>query len=104
MNCCACFINDDINELISTEMGRITDLSDDPDQNEERLRQHVFNIALKAFTAGLYAGSETAAPHDGVIVVVPPESLQDIGLAANRDGALTFHLVGADPSEVAESS
>lgn len=89
-----------LNELISNEMGRLTNLSDDPDKNEEQLRQHLFNIALKSFVAGLYTGSEGAsAAQDGVVVVVPPQSLQDIGVAAIREGAVTFHLVAADESE-----
>lgn len=80
--------------LVSAELMHLQGLGDDPDENENALRQTIQNAATKAFFAGLAVGGSRAGDMDDALVVpVPAEALEAIGLAAIRDGMVTFHLV-----------
>jgi hypothetical protein len=95
----------EVAELISEALGNLHGIGDDPMQNDELLRTAVTGVALKSFLAGNLAGlASSGAPgggESGVVVRCSPGELEQIGLAAIRDGVLTFHLVSdiEPPSE-----
>lgn len=82
--------------LVSNELMHLQGLTDDPTENEDRLRQTIQNAAVKAFFAGLAVGASRSSSDDDIYVTVPAEAIEAIGLAAIRDRMVTFHLVTPD--------
>lgn len=84
----------ELHGVVSSELMHLRDLSeDDPEKNQDVLRNVAVQSSLKAFLAGLLVGREQGGDQDGIVVTVDPAALQEIGVAAIRDGVLTIHLV-----------
>lgn len=95
----------EVSGLVSGELMHFKDLSgDDPQHNENVLRDTVQNAAFKAFFAGLVVGTERAAAGGTIIVEVPADAIEQIGLQAIRQRGVSFQLraVEEEGSELAE--
>lgn len=83
----------EVNKVVTGELMHIGDLSEDPEQNQEELRQLIINATVKTFVAGLLAGTGQAASGDpGIVLQIPAEAMEAIGLGIIRDGVVTFTL------------
>lgn len=88
----------EVNKTVSGELMHIGELSDDPEKNQDELRQLVVNAAVKSFMAGLHFAAERFEHYGGsredagVVVQIPAEALEQIGLGIIRDGVATFTL------------
>ena len=88
----------EISTLVSGELMHLSGLDEnDPETNEEIMRQAIQNAAFKAFLVGLLMG-EDAEPA-GVTIPVSPAAAEAIGLALIRDGMIGFHLVVSDQAD-----
>lgn len=81
-----------VTAVVAGQLSHLQGLGDDPQANEEALRTAVHTAAIKALLTGYSYGRTNGGP-DGVVVPVPPEALEQIGLALIRDGSATFSLV-----------
>jgi len=84
-----------IGNLVSEELMHLSGLSDDAEANEQALRTTIQNAAFKAFLTGLLLSGQNESP-DPILVEVPSEALEAIGLSIIRDGYASFALVAGD--------